>query len=581
MRRRVVGEVVAEGKKRGVRDLFGPAKDPLPAGDLGAPHGSIVEASEAGGAWRVDKVLAPAGSGLESMYRIAARHRLDPLFPPAVEAEAAALVAEPGIDDARLEDLTALPFVTIDGPGTRDLDQALHLERAEGGGWVVRYALADASHCVRPGTALFAEALSRGASFYLPGLAIPMLPRSLSEGVVSLGPRVDRRAALFTMRVSPEGECLQTRLSRARIRSRAQLTFEGVQRFLDGGEPLPAAEAEASVRLLPEIGLARIHQAAQRNVVSYRRHEAEVKLAGGQEGEAQRMRFVFELAPRAEVERYNEQLSLLCNIEGARLLLAGKGERSQPIYRIHPMPDEARYRQLEELLAALARRHHLDPARWCWRRGGRPLAEFLAALPSDGPHARVAQAIHRQAVLTNARSSFALEPSLHHGVGAEVYARFSAPMREIVGVFLHKEAFEHIGAESAPSATVDEALRERIVDRANAAKSIQHQITKDSNRLVLDELFGADARVAEDRRPRRRGTLMGVSEGRVFVELDEPAVEVKVYRGHLERIHGGPVTTSADGAALLRGDDELFRVGDAVEVWVLGSERDRWALGMR
>ena len=49
-------------------------------------------------------------------------------FPPEVqaEAEAAATKANAHGDDRERIDL---PFVTIDPPGSRDLDQALHIER--------------------------------------------------------------------------------------------------------------------------------------------------------------------------------------------------------------------------------------------------------------------------------------------------------------------------------------------------------------------------------------------------------------------------------------------------------------------
>src|SRR5262245_17333930 len=113
--------------------------------------------------------------------------------PPEVLAEVAALLKAPQIDDPALIDRTALPFVTIDNQDSRDLDQALCVT-AEKYGWCLWYALADAAHFVKPGSALFAAALERGASFYLPGLSIPMLPRALSEDLVSLNQNVPRRA---------------------------------------------------------------------------------------------------------------------------------------------------------------------------------------------------------------------------------------------------------------------------------------------------------------------------------------------------------------------------------------------------
>ena len=104
-------------------------------------------------------------------------------FSTAVMSEVAAFQRASGIDDPTLVDLTALPFVTIDHDDSRDLDQALYIAR-RGAGYAVYYALADGAYYVRPGSALFTEALARGASFYLPEICEPMLPRALSEDLV-------------------------------------------------------------------------------------------------------------------------------------------------------------------------------------------------------------------------------------------------------------------------------------------------------------------------------------------------------------------------------------------------------------
>ena len=66
-------------------------------------------------------------------------------------AETRHWLANPGIDDPALVDWTSLPFVTMDNPDSRDLDQALLIERQENNGYRVRYALADAAYYVRPG----------------------------------------------------------------------------------------------------------------------------------------------------------------------------------------------------------------------------------------------------------------------------------------------------------------------------------------------------------------------------------------------------------------------------------------------
>ena len=82
----------------------------------------------------------------------------------------------------------------------------------------------------------------------------------------------------------------------------------------------------------------------------------------------------------------------------------------------------------------------LDPAVWTWQlHAGQSLADYLRGLPTDGEAGRLAQVVNRQAVITNLRATYAAEPAPHAGVGAEVYGRFTAPMREIVGIFLHHE----------------------------------------------------------------------------------------------------------------------------------------------
>lgn len=583
MKSELVGKLLTHEGHLSVRDLF--AKDAAPtrlAGGqpkamMAAGAGTIVRAVREADGWRAREILAENKSALAKMYELAAKHALDPLFSADVQREVEALLSNPGIADPALEDLTSLPFVTVDGPGTRDLDQALYIETAPQGGWRVLYALADPAWCVKPGTALFDESLRRGSSYYLPGLCVPMLPRALSEGITSLNENVLRRAVVFEMTLDASGECNATTVTRARMKSVAKLTFQQVQSFLDDGTPLPARAAEPSVRLLRDVGRARMQRAVQRDVIHYRRTEVEVKLSGG-------LKFVIDLAPRSSVEKYNEQLSLMCNVEGARLLRDGHGssDHVQPIYRVHASPDANRYEKLEMLLSAIATRHGLHAETWGWRHDGqRSLADYLAGLPTDGRLGRIATAIHRQAVLTNVRSVFSDQPAEHHGVGAEVYARFSAPMRELVGVFLHKELFEKLEGDGGDGGDED-ALRKRIIDRANESKALQKRLTNEANRIVLDEIFEADRALPRDQRPIRTGTVMGITSQKAHILLDDPHIEVKVYTRHQSMVTGATVCMADDGAAVLADGEPIGRIGDQVGVAVHDRDDrgDRWMLIM-
>lgn len=510
--------------------------------------GTFVEVEVRDGAARpIAAPLAEPGSALADLVRIAVRFDIDPVFPPAVHEEVERTLSAPGLDDPGLVDSSDVPFVTIDNEDSRDLDQALAIVR-DGDGYRVLYALADASWFVRPGTALFGEALRRSASYYLPGWMVPMLPRPLSEGLVSLNADVPRRALVFDMRLDRAGVCVETRFYRARIRSRGKLTYDGVQAYLDSPDEHEFAwrEFAPSLRLLREVGELRIADATARDVVHHRRQSIEV-------GRTDRRSFVIYGGLRNDVERYNEQISLLCNMEGAnRIRTADEEAFVQAIFRVHPAPPPERVRRFEGVIDEIVRERG---EAWRWDRKAESLATYLRGLPWEGEDKRLSRAIQRQAIMMNVRSTFSDEASAHHGVGAEVYARFSSPMREIVGIFLHKELLEHLDG----AGDIDDELREQVIEAANRAKDLQRKLTAVSNRIALDQLFEADLAGAEP--VVRRGTVMGVTAAKIHVLLDEPPVDVKVYRRHL-------------------GGAPKPRIGEAIDLRVTGRDQkhDRWIL---
>ena len=75
---------------------------------------------------RVRAAGAPASALADGVRRLQAEIGVDPAFPAEVEEAAARAAASPRLPEL---DRTDLPFVTLDPEGSRDLDQALHLER--------------------------------------------------------------------------------------------------------------------------------------------------------------------------------------------------------------------------------------------------------------------------------------------------------------------------------------------------------------------------------------------------------------------------------------------------------------------
>lgn len=280
--------------------------------------------------------------------------------------------------------------------------------------------------------------------------------------------------------------------------------------------------------------------------------------------------------PRGEAELANEQLSILCNALGARYLATSDPEHVQPIYRVHAPPDPERVAAFERLVRVVARDRKLPDDPWVYRRAAHAgLAGYLESLPTEGEPGRLARALHRQAMLLNGRSTFSTEPTGHFGVGEAVYSRFTAPMREIVGIFCHKEALERLRGRSERSRADDEALREQVIEAANHAKDVQRRLDHEIGLLALEALLAPELTRSLGARPVHQGTVMGLSSSKLHVLLAQPEIDVKVMLRDLGRALGGAwLDIEADGARLaVRGTGRVVcRLGDEVRVRAIGAD---------
>lgn len=324
-----------------------------------------------------------------------------------------------------------------------------------------------------------------------------------------------------------------------------------------------------SLRAISRLGELRIHHPDRADMVRYRRIETSVRL--GPDGS-----LIVEGGLRPAIESANEQISILCNALGARFLLGGPPELVQPIYRVHEPPDEARVAAFERLVAIVAHQRGLPDDPWLYRRAAdMGLGGYLEKLPTVGAEGRVARALHRQAMLLNGRSRFDAEVRGHFGVGEQVYSRFTAPMREIVGVQCHAQAVDRMVGRSPRSRDEDEAIRARVIDAGNRAKDLQRKLDREIDALIIGAVIGPDLARPFDQRPRRSGTVVGLVSSRIHVLLDDPPLDVRVPLFEQGKLLGGAWLVVADeGARLLRKDNgnTVVRLGDEVEVRAVTAE---------
>jgi exoribonuclease R len=302
-------------------------------------------------------------------------------------------------------DLTDVPFVTIDPATSKDLDQAMHLSRRNGGGYRVQYAIADVAAFVRPGGPLDAETWSRGQTIYLPDGRIPLHPTVLSEGAVSLFPDVDRAATVWAIDLDADGTITSVRLERARVRSRAKLDYAGVQAAVDAGN------APEPVALLPELGTLLARRAAERGAVNLPLPEQEV------EADGRGWRLV--LRAPLPVEEQNAQISLLTGMAAARIMLAG----GVGLLRTMPPPRAEAVGKLRAAATSLG---------VAWPQDA-PVGAVVARVDPGTPRGAAfldqAAELLRGAAYTTFDGTVPAETG-HGGVGAP-YAHVTAPLRRL------------------------------------------------------------------------------------------------------------------------------------------------------
>ena len=540
--------VVAPDDRRLHQDVLIP-----PGKDRGARAGQIVvaEITQPPTAQRgpIGEIVSVLGERLVPSLIVEmaiASHGLPHEWP--VDAVREAEQVEPKVSRAEIAgrlDLRSMPLVTIDGEDARDFDDAVYAEPTKDGFRLV-VAIADVSHYVRPGTALDDEAVKRATSVYFPGFVVPMLPETLSNGICSLNPKVERLCMVCDMQVDRVGEVTRSKFHAAVMRSHARLTYTRVWQAL--GEKDAAARAELA-DVLPH--LEHLHQLyrilakarQRRGAIDFDSREVKFRLdkAGA----------VVQLAAEARNDAHKliEECMIAANVEAAKFL----DQRKIPaLYRVHAPPPESKYEDLIEFLR-----------------------EFQLKMP---PHAQVqpkdfsalikkiknrADAGLIESVLLRSQSLavYSAQNSGHFGLALDAYAHFTSPIRRYPDLLVHR-AIRYALAKGKPSEyTYSPAEMVNLATHCS-----QNERRADEAERDVDERYKC-AWMEKHVGSEFDGVVSGVTSFGLFVELTQSQVSGLVHITQLpnDYYHFDPVRH------LLTGERRglKFRLGDALRVQVL------------
>ena len=162
------------------------------------------------------------------------KYNINTVFPDEVKEEVSNINMEVLPEELKgRRDLRDQVIFTIDGDDTKDIDDAISIEKFASGHYKLGVHIADVSYYVKEGSPLDNEAMERGTSVYLVDRVIPMLPHELSNGICSLNPNVDRLAISCVMEFDSSGKQIDYEIFPSVIRSRIQMTYKKVNSILE------------------------------------------------------------------------------------------------------------------------------------------------------------------------------------------------------------------------------------------------------------------------------------------------------------------------------------------------------------
>ena len=514
----------------------------------------------------IGRVLAVLGDKLTASLAVEAAihgHEIPHEFPPEVLAQSAAVPVEVEAKAAAARvDLRELPLVTIDGEDAKDFDDAVYCEPNRNGFRLV-VAIADVSHYVRPGTPLDEEAQKRATSVYFPGFVVPMLPETLSNGICSLKPKVDRLCFVCDMQVDRAGQVTKSKFYEAVMHSHARLTYTQVWNAV--GEGVPEADRDQAqafigrqleqVRHLHQLYRVLDKARKQRGAIEF--ETSEVRFVLGPQGEVTQAGMI----QRNDAHKLIEECMIAANVQAAEFLL----EAGIPApYRDHDKPPEAKYADLLEFLKEFQLR--MPP----WGKV-RP-ADFRKLLETvrDRPDAALLESV---VLRSQSLAVYAPDNIGHFGLALEAYAHFTSPIRRYADLLVHR-AIKHAlagGDEDSYrySANAMATLSQQCSERSRRADEAQREVDDRYRAAWMEQHVGSEF----------DGVISGVTSFGLFIELDQSKVNGLVHVTQLpnDYYHFDPIRKTLAG----QRNGREFRLGDRVRIVVLKASLEERKIDFR
>lgn len=281
---------------------------------------------------------------------------------------------------------------SIDDDDTREVDDALHIEREEDG-WCVLVGIADPAAVMQRGDALDREAMRRSTTVYLPTCTVLMLPEWVSCNISSLTANTVRSSILLQAKIDFSGNVLESKISREAIRVQKRLNYQQADDLLNNGEG-DVAQTLIQLKQLSDILQ---QQRLDKGALQFNRPEYKIKVKNDE--------------IKVEVlERNSPSRQLVAEMMILVNHLAAKYAQRNQVPLI--------FRTQEAPLETISQEMLSDPLAF------QKIRKFIKP------------------------SSLSLQPAQHSGLGLSVYTQFSSPLRRFADLVMQRQLDAHLNGET-------------------------------------------------------------------------------------------------------------------------------------
>lgn len=480
------------------------------------------------------------------------KHMFSPKFPDEVLEELDNIPDEVREEDkVGRKDLTGEVIFTIDGDDTKDIDDAISIKKLDNGNYELGVHIADVSYYVKPGTKLYDEAYERGTSVYLVDRVIPMLPHKLSNGICSLNPNVERLAQSCVMEIDNKGNVVSHEIFESVIKSRIQMTYKKVNKWLDEGITEVGYEPYTEkLTLMKELADILRQNRQARGAIDFETDEA--KILADETGKP----IDVILRERASGEMMIEDFMIVANETVAQHVFY----MELPfVYRVHGTPKEEKVNDFLDFVSSLG-----------YKITGKVNIQYPSSIQNildqlkDKKEYKILSSLMLRAMQ---KAVYQPENIGHFGLAGKIYTHFTSPIRRFPDTTVHRLLRTYLYENDQSKKTLD-YFREYLPVLTEHA-SLKERDAIECEREVEDMKMAEYMmdHVGEE----FTGMISGVTSFGLFVQLPN-MIEGLV---HISDISGDYYNYDERTMSLIgQKSKKRYRIGDEITVVVKSASKE-------